>query len=148
MINDLSRIEQRVYLKASPERVWRALADPAEFAAWWGCEVSEAFAPGKTVTLVSDGKPYDVDIVAMDAPSRLAWRWVPGAKDPAVDYSCEPRTDVQFDLVRFHQGTLLMVRETGFDPALLGRRPHVLTDNVNGWLGQSAALKRYLADHG
>jgi len=32
-MSDTDRIEQRVYLAATPERVWRALTDAAEFGA-------------------------------------------------------------------------------------------------------------------
>ena len=146
MAEDLSRIEQRVYLKAKPERVWRALTDRAEFASWWGSEVSEEFAEGKTVKMVHEGEMVPVDIVEMRPPSRLVWRWHPGAREKDVDYAKEPKTTVSFDLAPFHEGTLLTVRETGFDATKLARRPRAFTDNVNGWLGQAAALQKFLGE--
>lgn len=75
---------------------------------------------------------------------RLVWQWHPGAKDRSIDYATEPRTTVSFDLVPFHEGTLLTVRETGFDVARLAGRPAAFTDNVNGWWGQAAALEKHL----
>jgi len=143
-MSELSRIEQRVYLKAKPERVWRALTDRKEFASWWGSDVNEAFAAGKTVEMSHAGEKYQVDIIEMSAPRKLVWRWHPGARDKTIDYSKEPKTTVSFDLVPFDNGTLLTVRETGFEAAQLTRRPRAFTDNVNGWLGQAAALGKFL----
>ncbi len=68
-----------------------------------------------------------------DPPTRFAWQWHPGAVDPNVDYSREPRTTVTFTLEPTAKGTRLSVAETGFDAISLARRAKVYGDNSQGW---------------
>jgi hypothetical protein len=79
------------------------------------------------------GKRFRVRIVEMDAPRTFAWEWHPGAIDPAVDYSREPRTRVTFTLEPAGGGTRLRLSETGFTAVALARRAKVFGDNRNGW---------------
>ena len=59
--------------------------------------------PGNEVWMTSvhpghAGQRFRVRFVEMTPPERFAWQWHPGAVDPAVDYSKEPRTTVTFTL--------------------------------------------------
>ena len=74
-----------------------------------------------------------VRFVEMTPPTRFAWQWHPGAVDPKVDYSREPRTTVTFTLEPSATGTRLSVAETGFDAVSLTRRAKVYGDNSQGW---------------
>lgn len=139
-----SAIEQSVWVAALPERVWRALADPGEFGRWWGGALDGPLSPGRTATMMHGGRPYTFDVVQMDAPVRLSWRWHPGERNAIVDYSAEPKTMVTFLLRPFHQGTLLMISETGFDKGALAEREQAFADNVIGWLHQAAALRTHV----
>ncbi|MEP6471794.1 MAG: vanillate O-demethylase oxidoreductase VanB, partial [Acidobacteriota bacterium] len=44
------RIEKSILLRAPRSRVWRAIATPEEFGAWFGVKLEGAFAPGARVS--------------------------------------------------------------------------------------------------
>lgn len=144
MTSSTDRIEQKVYLAAAPERVWRALSEANEFMQWFGVALDGGFAERETVHMVWKDQRYPIEIVEMTAPQRLVWKWHPGAHDNAVDYAQEPMTTTVFDLEAHGEGTMLTVVESGFDAIGASRRASVLKDNVNGWLAQAKSLKEYL----
>ena len=45
------RIEKHVVLRAPRSRVWRAIADAAEFGSWFRMQLDGAFVAGKTVQI-------------------------------------------------------------------------------------------------
>lgn len=47
--SNTDRIEKTIELKASPERVWRALTDYKEFGEWFRVNLEGPFVPGKSV---------------------------------------------------------------------------------------------------
>jgi len=117
---DLIRVDKTVDIAAPPERVWRALTTADELSAWFHVTVEGQIAPGCLVWMTSTdpqhaGTRFAVWFVELTPPSRLVWQWHPGAVDPAVDYSREPRTTVTFVLEPSGGGTRLTVSETGFD---------------------------------
>src|SRR6476646_4136348 len=133
-----SQIERSIFLRAPRERVWRALTDIREFGAWFRVEASGAFAPGAQLRMTSThpscpGLQFEVVIEQMDAPRLFSWLWHPGAVDPAVDYSKEPYTRVEFRLEEAPGGTTVTVLESGFDQISLDRRARVYEDNNQGW---------------
>lgn len=110
----IDAIERRMALAASPERVWRALTDPEELAAWF---------PDETVDL--DVRPgadgwwrwkkhgkFAVRFEVVDPPRRLTWRW---SHEPDTPLDAGPTTTVEFHLRPAEDGgTVLTVREHGF----------------------------------
>ena len=137
------RIEEQVLLHAPRTRVWRALTNPDELAAWFGVKLTGAtIAPGSHVLgkMAFPGYEhvaFDVIIDEMVAERRFAWRWHPNALDASVDYSGEPRTLVTFTLEDAPNGeTLLRVVESGFDALPASRRNAAFLGNSKGWVGQ------------
>lgn len=135
---ELTRIDQSIDIKASPERVWRALTDSAELSAWFQVIIEGDVVVGSEVWMTTvmpeyAGQRFRVEFVEMTRPVRFVWRWHPGAVDPNVDYSKEPRTTVTFTLEPIAGGTRLSVAETGFDQISLARRAKVYKDNTDGW---------------
>jgi uncharacterized protein YndB with AHSA1/START domain len=143
------RIEKKIHLRASRQRVWRALADSTEFGEWFGMRFKDAFAPGAHMrgvivpTTVDaevaraqkpyEGTPFEITIEQM-VPERLfSFRWHPGAVDRDVDYSVEPTTLVAFQLEEEEGGVMLTVTESGFDRIPLSRRAKAFTENEGGW---------------
>src|SRR5690349_21663005 len=124
------RIEKEVLLKASLERVWRAISDADEFGQWFGVRFDGPFVPGAslngviTPTAVDDdvakaqephaGKSDVWQIVAVEPPSRLAFRWHPYGVDDGVDPDTEATTLVEFTLQPKSDGVLLRIVESGF----------------------------------
>jgi uncharacterized protein YndB with AHSA1/START domain len=137
-VAELSRIDRAIEIEAPPERVWRALTNAAELSAWFQVTIEGDIAPGQEVWMTTThpeyaGQRFRVRFVEMTPPTRFAWQWHPGAVDPNVDYSREPRTTVTFTLEPSATGTRLSVAETGFDAVSLTRRAKVYGDNSQGW---------------
>ena len=134
----LSRIDKSIDIDAPPGRVWRALTNADELSTWFQVQIEGDIAPGIEVWMTSvhkgyEGQRFRVRFTEMVEPHRFAWEWHPGAVDPNVDYSREPRTTVTFTLEPSGRGTRLTVSETGFDAISLARRAKVYEDNSQGW---------------
>ena len=155
------RIEKKVLLRAPLNRVWRALADSAEFGRWFGMQFDGPFAPGARMrgvivpTTVNaevakaqqeyEGLPFDMTIERMDPQRLFSFRWHPNAVERGVDYSTEPTTLVTFSLEEVADGVMLTVAESGFDRIPLARRAKAFTANEGGWGMVVNLLEEYLA---
>jgi uncharacterized protein YndB with AHSA1/START domain len=143
------RIEKRIELAATPERVWRALTSAREFGTWFGAKLEGDFAPGATVRgpITYTGYEHltlEITIERMDERRLLSFRWHPHAVETGVDYSQEPTTLVEFRLEPSPAGTLLVVTESGFDRIPAGRRPKAFEMNSSGWAAQMANIARHV----
>ena len=142
-ITDLHRIDRTIEIRATPDRVWRALTSPQELSAWFQVTIEGSIAPANEVWMQHQNQRFRVQFVEMTPPHRFVWHWHPGAVDPDVDYSLEPRTTVTFTLEPSAHGTLLTVSETGFDEISLARRAKVYGDNSQGWAEVLTWLQKY-----
>lgn len=88
---------------------------------------------------------HDVIIERIEPERLLAWRWHPGATEPGVDYSSEPRTLVVFELKEVEGGTLLTVTESGFDQVPPARRLEAFRMNSDGWDEQMKNIETHVA---
>lgn len=154
------RIEKRILLRATRDRVWRALTDSREFGVWFGMRFTEPFAPGKRMTGRIAPTEVDAEVAAAQKefeglvfeivveriePKRLfSYWWHPGAVDPKVDYSKEPMTLVEFVLDDAEGGILLTVTESGFDKIPLARRASAFSGNDAGWTQVATLIETYL----
>ncbi|WNO54319.1 SRPBCC family protein [Stakelama saccharophila] len=142
-------IEKQVRLNASVDRVWKALTDHEEFGAWFRVKLDRAFAQGGQVSgrITYPGYEHlkwEVRVIAMERPRRFAFTWHPYAIDPEHDYSEEPPTTVEFFLTPIEDGTLLTVRESGFDAIPAERRDLALRMNDDGWAQQMENIERHV----
>jgi uncharacterized protein YndB with AHSA1/START domain len=147
-IAELTRIDRTIEIQAPPERVWRALTNAKELATWFQVSIEGDIAPGNEVWMTSMSKGYAgvrfrVLFVEMTPPKRFVWQWHPGAVDPNVDYSSEPRTTVTFTLEPSGRGTRVSLAETGFNEVSLARRAKVFGDNSQGWTTVLVWLSNY-----
>jgi uncharacterized protein YndB with AHSA1/START domain len=103
-------IEREAVYPHSPERVWRALVDPDELAAWL---MPTDFAPevGKTFVLETGDTHIGTiqgEVLEIDPPRLLRCRWTGVFGDTEVTFELEPEAD----------GTRLRVRHDGWgEPA-------------------------------
>lgn len=155
------RIEKKVLLNAPRERVWRAISEAEQFGRWFGVDFDGPFVAGQALTgrivptqvdaevaklqEAHAGKPFAFVIDAIEPMHRFAFRWHPFAIDPAVDYSQEEMTLVEFLLDDADGGVLLTIRESGFDRIPLARRAAAFAANDGGWAHQSRLIAKYLA---
>src|SRR5579862_6989628 len=107
------RIEKKIVLKATRERVWQAISDSAQFGTWFGVAFDGPFVVGKWMTgrIVPTkvdpevaklqephtGAPFRILIERIEPMERFSFRWHPFAIEPGYDYSKEPTTLVVFE---------------------------------------------------
>jgi len=155
------RIEKKILLHAPRNRVWRALADSAEFGRWFGMKFDGRFEPGASMrgviapTAVNaevakaqkpyEGLPFDITIERMEPERLFSFRWHPNAVERGVDYSSEPTTLVVFALEDVADGVMLTVTESGFDQIPLARRAKAFSANEGGWSIMVKVIEEYLA---
>ena len=144
---DLSRIERSIFIRAPRARVWRAIADAAEFSTWFRVKAEGAFAPGARIRMTSTHPGYEhisfwITIETVVPETSFSWRWHPGSQQPP-EGSSEPTTLVEFRLADEDGGTRVTVVESGFEQIALARREAVHKENTGGWEYQLGALDRY-----
>ena len=155
------RIEKKIVLRATRERVWRAISESTRFGAWFGVEFEGPFVGGSWLTGRIVPTKVDPDIAKLQEPARgmrfsllveqiepmerFSFRWHPFAIDPNYDYSKEPTTLVVFELHELDGGILLTITESGFDQIPLTRRTQARESNDAGWMYQTKLIEKYLA---
>jgi uncharacterized protein YndB with AHSA1/START domain len=143
-------IDKRIDLRAPVARVWKALTDHREFGQWFGVDLEQPFAVGRVSRGHITYPGYEhlilqATVVAMEPERLFSFRWHPYAVDPAVDYSSELPTLVEFRLETIADGTRLRVTESGFEKIPAGRRPLALRMNDGGWAEQMKNIERHVA---
>jgi uncharacterized protein YndB with AHSA1/START domain len=89
------------YLNASPERVWRALTEPDELAAWLAPAEIELRVGGRVVLKFED-REHSGRITELREPELLAYTWDEARTASVVRIKLEPEAD----------GTRLTLRHT------------------------------------
>lgn len=144
-----NQIEKRIELKAPVARVWRALTDHTEFGEWFGVKLERPFVPGQ----VSHGQitypgyehlKLEMVVQKMEPERLFSFTWHPCAVDPQRDYSKETPTLVEFTLEKSTGGTLLIVKESGFDKIPNDRRLEAFRRNDEGWAEQMKNIEKYV----
>jgi uncharacterized protein YndB with AHSA1/START domain len=154
------QIQKKIVLKASRERVWRAISDSTCFGSWFGVEFDGPFVVGPRMTGRIVGTQVDPETAKLQEPykgmlfqiwveciepmTRFAFRWHPFAIDPSYDYSQEPMTLVTFELSDAEGGTLLTITESGFDQIPIERRAQAFQANDGGWSHQMKLIEKFL----
>jgi uncharacterized protein YndB with AHSA1/START domain len=98
-------------LQHPPEKVWRALTDPALLAEWLLPVVDLAFEPGAAFTFKTEPYPgwdgtVQCRLVEIEAQRKLSYTW----SVPSLD------TVVTFTLTPTASGTRLSLVQSGFTP--------------------------------
>ena len=150
MSSSTDRIEKKILLRAPLARVWRALTDADEFGTWFRVKLQGSFAPSARLVghITHPGYEHlkmELTVEKMEPERLFSYRWHPYAVDPAVDYSAEPTTLVEFRLTPAEGGTLLTVIESGFDRIPLERRAEAYRMNEGGWAEQLTNIERHVA---
>jgi uncharacterized protein YndB with AHSA1/START domain len=144
------RIEKRIELKADIATVWRALTDHREFGQWFRVKLDGPFVPGEVarghITYPGyENYKWEATVQKMEPERLFSFTWHPYAIDPAIDYTQEPVTLVEFRLERDNGGTLLVVTESGFDAIPKERRFEAFRMNDNGWAIQMTNIEAHVA---
>lgn len=143
-------VEKRIVLNAPIARVWLAITDYKQFGEWFRVKLEGPFVPGQ----VSRGRitypgyehvRWEATVKEMQPERLFSFTWHPYAVDPNADYSNEPPTLVEFRLERTATGTLLVIRESGFDNIPAHRRMEALRMNEGGWTEQIRNIETHVA---
>jgi uncharacterized protein YndB with AHSA1/START domain len=130
---DGGMVKAEIEIAASPDRVFRALTNGAELAAWWGSDDMYRttdwkvdLRPGgkwSTVALGADGSQSTVggEYLEIDPPRRLVHTWRASWDDFA-------ETTIRYDLEPTTAGTRVLVTHTGF-----GDRAEQAAGTGEGW---------------
>lgn len=94
-----------------PEKVWRALTDPALLSEWLLPVIGFHLAPGTAFTFTAPAQPgWDGTVrcrmLESDPPKQLRWAWVVGGLDTVVTFTLTPTAG----------GTRLSIVQSGFQP--------------------------------
>ena len=134
------RIEQRVTIRAAHDTVWRLVSRPG----WWlpGGDAEPARGPGRVaVSYRGDTRPYLIDVVRVDPPGYICFRWASafGGPEPAPGTA----TLVECYLRPVGDEVGLTVVESGFSALDLPeeRRESEWLGNRGGWLYELAGLR-------
>lgn len=99
-------------LRHPPEKVWRALTDPALLARWLLPAVGFTLEPGAPFTFQRDPLPGWDGVVScrfleIDERTKLSYTWVVGDMDTVVTFTLAPTAS----------GTRLSLVHSGFKPS-------------------------------
>jgi uncharacterized protein YndB with AHSA1/START domain len=144
------RIEKTVLLRAPRSRIWRAIANAEEFGQWFRVRLDGGFVAGTVVrgNITHPGYEhlkFELFVERIEPERYFAYRWHPYAIDPAVDYSTEPTTLVEFRLDEAEGGTRLTIVESGFDQIPAGRRAEAFRMNEGGWTAQAQNIQAHVS---
>ncbi|MGW0197567.1 ArsR/SmtB family transcription factor [Nonomuraea sp. NPDC003201] len=117
------------YIKTTPERLWRALTEPAFTLSYWGVEIESDWKVGSTMAWKLGGvtieDPEQV-VLESDPHRRLAYSWhtftpefakAVGLSDEALArVTAEPRSKVTFDIEQAGETVKLTIVHSGFEP--------------------------------
>lgn len=115
----------------------------------WGSNWNRPLSPGSprpACSAIPDTEICDGNVVQKMEPEQLfTFTWHPGAIEPAVDYSKEPFTLVEFRLEETGDGPLLSLTESGFANLPSERRAEAFRMNEGGWEKQIKNIERHVA---
>ncbi|MFN3730155.1 MAG: SRPBCC domain-containing protein [Fimbriimonadaceae bacterium] len=145
MQNQIIEIRRELVLNAPIEKVWDAVSNPESWTAWFSYAVEGRFAPGEVVRLDMGSDFFcSAEILEMEAPRRMVYRWHPG-EDCAIDaYPAEEMTTVTFTMEPVGDQTRFTVVETGFERIPEPRREKAVRLNNQGWTPVLADLTKWV----
>ncbi|MBP9113404.1 MAG: SRPBCC family protein [Polyangiaceae bacterium] len=149
MENTENSIERQIEIKAPVEKVWKALTDSQLFGQWFGATFPAAFVAGEAIKGRNTSKGYEMDMTfrirEIKPQSYFAYAWNPFPMDPKIDYEKEEPTLVEFFLEATAGGTLLKVRESGFNKITASRRAEAFKMHTGGWEAQLKNVAKFVA---
>jgi uncharacterized protein YndB with AHSA1/START domain len=148
---DQDAIVSEIEIAAPPERVFKALVDPAQLMQWWNSDPCKTrffemdarrggkwrFGTSKSTTLSVNGVNQfvcDGEVLEYDPPRVLAYTWIANWHDDTSRV-----TVVRWELTPSGKGTKLKVTHSGLAQENVARK-----DYGGGWPGVVEMLKKYV----
>lgn len=150
MSNVENSIERQIDIKAPVEKVWKALTDSKQFGQWFSANMQSEFVAGKTTKAMNTSKGFEMKmefhVKEITPQSYFAYAWTPYPMDKNFDYSKEEPTLVEFFLEKTASGTLLKVKESGFNKITASRRAEAFKMHSGGWEAQLQNIEKFLVE--
>ena len=150
MGNSENSIERQIEIKAPVAKVWKALTNSELFGQWFGVKLQSEFVAGKTTKGRNTSKGFEMDMVfhikEITPQSYFSYAWIPFPLDQSFDYSKEDPTLVEFYLEPTSTGTLLKVKESGFNKITASRRAEAFKMHSGGWEAQLENIEKFLVE--
>ena len=150
MAKEENLIERQIQIKAPVAKVWSALTDSKLFGQWFNAKFQTGFVAGKTTMAKNTSKGFEMDIQfhvkEIKPQSYFSYAWVPFPIDQDFDYSKEEPTLVEFFLEQQGAGTLLKVKESGFNKITASRRAKAFEMHSGGWEAQLRNVEKFLVE--
>jgi DNA-binding transcriptional ArsR family regulator len=142
------------YIKTTPEKLWRALTDPAFTRRYWSLGMESDWAKGSPYAVILEPNGVriaDPEQVVLESEPyrRLSYAWHTFTPEWAANYgipeeqravfAAERRSRVTFEIVPLKEMVRLTVLHDGFDPGSA-----VLAGVSQGWPAIVASLKTLL----
>ena len=139
-------IVREITVKATKERVYKAITDPAEITLWFPDSIEDGtLEVGQSPLFLFNGGEHKsrTYIVAAEPYTYFAFRWVPGGHGILGDVLKVPNTLVEFRIEEVSDGTKVTVNESGFASLPSEVAQESLDQNTGGWefmMGRLAGL--------
>jgi uncharacterized protein YndB with AHSA1/START domain len=150
MTNQENSIERQIEIKAPVEKVWNALTDSKLFGRWFKANFKSEFVAGKITHAKNTSKGFEMDIEfhikEIKPQSYFSYAWIPFPMDRTFDYTKEEPTLVEFFLEQNNQGTMLKVKESGFNKVTASRRAEAFKMHTGGWEAQLKNIEKFLVE--
>lgn len=128
-------IEKEIFIRATPERVFRALTEKADLEKWFVKEATIDLRVGGTLHLFWDPESVKGTFLEVDPPRCVVFTW---DERPAI----AGITTSAFTLTAEGEGTRLHLVHSGFGSGATWDR---LFENINsGWNDELANLRAWL----
>lgn len=143
-------IERQITIKAPVAKVWKALTDAKQFGQWFKVDLHSDFVAGKTTKGRNTLKGFEMDMVfhvkEITPQTYFSYSWIPFPIDQKFDYSKEEPTLVEFFLEETKNGTLVKVKESGFNKITASRRAEAFKMHTGGWEAQLKNIESFLVE--
>lgn len=143
-------IERQITIKAPLAKVWGALTDSKQFGMWFQVSLNSDFEAGKTTKGKNLSKGFEMDMAfhvkEIKPKHYFSYAWTPFPMDRTFDYSKEEPTLVEFFLEEIKGGTLLKVKESGFNKITASRRAEAFRMHSGGWEAQLKNIEKFVVE--
>lgn len=143
-------IEKQIIINAPVAKVWKALTDAKQFGQWFKVDLQSDFVAGKTTKGKNTSKGFEMNmefhVKDIKPQTYFSYAWTPFPMDQNFDYSSEQPTLVEFFLQETNGGTLLKVRESGFNKITASRRAEAFKMHTGGWEAQLKNIEKFVAE--
>lgn len=134
-------VERSIWIKATRERVWKALTDPKQYQAWFSptteWQLSALEIGGRFYVNEAGIEKYTQIFEILDAPERLVMRTTPEDADPFIKWT-------EYKLQAEDGGTRLYVAYTGYEPEPEESRWNHMEENTFGFGMMLMNAKAYI----